>query len=255
MTNSTSRRSSADDSTRPTSTMHHHWPRSDGAVVEVAITTTSNGDFHIDSPRPALDERRASVLDGAWAVVRQVHGADVVEADPTQIREADGVYTDVPGQVIAVQGADCAPIGFVTTAGPIGVVHAGWRGLAAGVIDTMAQTLLQRGASIERVVVGPTIGSQCYEFGASDLDRVVDALGEQVRGTTAQGTPALDLAAGIRVAVERLGLGPVDFLGGCTACAYDGYSYRARGEAERHALAMRIIAPDDAGSVGVASRD
>ena len=171
--------------------MRQRWPRSGGASVEIAITNTSEGDFHIDAPPDSLQQRRGRIFPGPWAVVRQVHGADVVEADPNDVVEADGVFTDVPGQVIAVQGADCAPIGFVTTSGPIGVVHAGWRGLAAGVIDTMVHTLVERDAVIDRVVVGPTIEPSCYEFGVEDLDRVANLLGDEVRGVTSHNTPCL----------------------------------------------------------------
>jgi len=216
-------------------------------VVEAAVTTRSHGDFHIDVDPAALGERRDGVIAGAWAVVRQVHGATIVEADPSSSPEADGVFTTAVDQVIAVQGADCAPIGFVTSAGPIGVVHAGWRGLAAGVIDEMAATLTTRGASLDRIIVGPTIGVECYEFGRDDLDQVAAALGEDVRGLTADGKPALDLAAGIRTVCRRLDLAPVEFVAGCTACAPDDYfSHRARQDPERHVLAMRITAPQEA---------
>jgi len=210
-------------------------------LVQAAITTKSDGDFHIDADPEGLRARRGAVLAGSWAVVRQVHGAVVVEADPNESPEADGIFTDASGQVIAVQGADCAPIGFVTSAGPIGLVHAGWRGLAAGVIDSMASALIDRGAVIERIIVGPTIGVGCYEFGSDDLEEVVAALGPEVQAQTADGHPALDLAAGIRAVCGRLDLAPVDFLGGCTSCGHeDFYSHRARKEPERHALAMRI---------------
>ena len=224
--------------------MLRRWQRSDGNMVEVAITTRANGDFHIDAPPMELGERRNEIMAGPWAVVRQVHGAAVVEADPTTTPEADGIFTDEVGQVIAVQGADCAPVAFVTDRGPVGVVHAGWRGLAAGVIDVMAANLADRGAKIEQIVVGPTIGVGCYEFGAEDLDAVAARLGDDVRATTGSGTPALNLAAGITGVCDSLGLGPVEFLAGCTSCeAQTFFSHRARQETERHALAMRIITP------------
>ena len=229
--------------------MRRHWQRSDGNLVEVVVTTRPDGDFHIDAEREALAARRDSVLAGPWSVIRQVHGSTVVEADPAAAPEADGVFTDVVGQVIAVQGADCSPIAFITSEGPIGVVHAGWRGLAAGVIGQMATALTDRGAVIERVVVGPTICVDCYEFGTEDLDAVADALGESVRATTSSGTPALDLMAGIELSCEAHGLGPVETMGGCTSCEADKFfSHRARKEPQRHALAMRIATPAEDGT-------
>lgn len=215
--------------------------RSDGTVLELAFTDREDGDFHIDAEPAGLAERRRAVMPGDWAVVRQVHGSAVVAADPAKAPEADGVFTAELDQPIAVQGADCAPIALVGEAGPIGVVHAGWRGLAAGVIDSMVATLREAGAMVDTAIVGPVIGPECYEFGAGDLDEVAQALGDVVRGTTTDGTPALDLAAGIRASCARAGMQSVEFVGGCTACTWDGFSHRARQDAGRHALVARLI--------------
>jgi len=220
--------------------------RSDGTVLELAFTDREDGDFHIDAEPVGLAERRRAVMPGEWAVVRQVHGATVVAANPAEAPEADGVFTVDVDQPIAVQGADCAPIALVGDSGPIGVVHAGWRGLAAGVIDSMVAALREAGAMVDTAIVGPVIGPECYEFGAEDLDEVARALGDVVRGQTSNGTPALDLAAGIRAACARAGINSVEFVGGCTACTWDGFSHRARQEMGRHALAARLI--DEAAS-------
>ncbi len=221
--------------------LRHQWQRLDGSTVEVALTQRADGDFHIDATPENLERYRERIFEGPWSVVRQVHGDGVVRADPTMSPAADGVFTDVAGQVIAVQGADCAPIGFVTSEGPIGVVHAGWRGLAAGVVESMATALRDNGAQISNIIVGPTIGVSCYEFGERDLDAVADALGDEVRGLTAEGTPALDLAAGISSVCARLGLPEVEFLASCSACTPDAfYSHRARRDPQRHAMALRI---------------
>ncbi len=224
--------------------MRRRWQRSDGNLVEVALTTRTDGDFHVDTESVRLSARRDAVLAGPWAVVRQVHGPKVVLANPGVTPEADGLFTEVVGQVIAVQGADCAPIAFITDKGPIGIVHAGWRGLAAGVIGEMVAALTDRGGAIDTVVVGPTIGAACYEFGADDLDVVATALGDEVRASTPSGSPALDLVAGIRSTCEAHGLTQIEFMGGCTSCdAERFFSHRARQEPQRHALAARIVAP------------
>lgn len=235
-TSSTFRRSCADLAKYLTRT------RPDGTVLELAFTDRQDGDFHIDAEPVALAQRRHAVLAGDWSVVRQVHGADVVQANPGVSPEADGVFTAELEQPIAVQGADCAPIALVGELGPIGVVHAGWRGLAAGVVDVMVETLRNEGASVDTAIVGPLIGTDCYEFGADDLDQVARSLGEVVRGKTTAGTPALDLAAGIRASCSRAGIDTVRFVGGCTACTWDGFSHRARQESGRHALAARLTA-------------
>src|SRR6185295_8218635 len=85
--------------------------------------------------------------------------------------EADAAVTSVPGAAIAVQTADCVPIALLAD-GAVGVVHAGWRGLAAGVVEGAVQMLREAGDGPVRAAIGPCIRARCYEFGASDLDQV-----------------------------------------------------------------------------------
>jgi len=222
--------------------------RRDGSVVQIAMTERADGNFHIDAERSALTARRAEVMPGDWVVARQVHGARVVDAadvvdsglDPSSAPEADALVTAVPNIPIAVQGADCAPLAFLTDGGPIAVAHAGWRGLGAGVVSSVVSKLKTCGAGVDEVVVGPVIGTHCYEFGADDLERVAAELGDDVRGRTAKGSPALDLRAAITSACNREGIERVTFQRPCTACGDGGFSHRARREPERHALVMRI---------------
>lgn len=242
-TSSTSRRSCAD----PGAVAHlHRFPRTDGSTVEVAITERVDGDFHIDAPE--LAARRARVMPGDWSVVRQVHGRTVATADPRHAPEADAVITDETDRPIAVQGADCAPVAFITDAGPIAVAHVGWRGLEAGVIDATIQRLEAGGATAETVLVGPHIGPECYEFGAEDLERLVSTVGPSVRGTTTAGSPALDVGRGIaEILGTRHGITDVRMTGDCTGCGNGGWSHRVRQEPQRHALVASITRePNDA---------
>ncbi len=219
----------------------HHFIRADGSVIEVRVTDLDDGDFHIDSDPVGLRSRRASVMDGEWAVARQIHSAIVVDGDPNSTPEADALVTATPGQPIAVQGADCAPIAFITDRGPIAVAHAGWRGIAGGIISTTVEELGRSGAITTRVIVGPVIGPECYAFGENDLDRVAAALGDDVRGLTSEGAAALDLRAAITSAFAAVDVSDVQFVSGCTACGRAGFSHRARSETRRHALAARIV--------------
>jgi copper oxidase (laccase) domain-containing protein len=159
-----------------------------------------------------------------------VHGATVVTVTAPGEHagaEADAAVTRVPGARLAVRTADCVPVVLVGDAG-IGVVHAGWRGLAAGIIQaTMAEM-----GSVQRAVIGPHIRAGCYEFSPADLDEVATALGDGVRGSTTWGTPALDLTAGVRAA---LGAIPIDDAGACTACSDLYFSWRARKDTARFA--------------------
>ncbi len=222
-----------------------HFVRTDGTAVEIAWTAAADGDFHIDDPDGALIERRAQVMDGDWAAVNQVHGNRVVDAAAVigcnPAPDADGIVTAAIGQPISVQGADCAPIAFVTNAGPIGVAHAGWRGLAQGIIAEMHTYLGFHDAVIEHAVIGPVICTDCYEFGAADLDHVAGELGDVVRAETRAGTPALDMRAGIVAAFDRIDVVSVDFVGGCSSCDQTSFSHRARADSERHCLVARIV--------------
>ena len=150
--------------------------------------------------------------------------------------EADGAVTAIPGSVLAVHVADCAPIALVSTQGVVGVAHAGWRGVAAGVVGETVAAMRALGARSIEAELGPCIGPECYEFGARDLDAVAAALGDRVRGTTSDGRAALDLRAAVTTALDRAG---VRLRGGdttCTACSEEHFSHRARRETARQAV-------------------
>jgi hypothetical protein len=184
-------------------------------------------------------------VDRPWTWLRQVHGARVVEVgrpgDHAGV-EADAAVTDHPGVVLCILTADCAPISFTSAEGVRGVAHAGWKGLAEGVVGATVDLMRARGATAVEAVLGPCIHPSCYEFSPGDLDEVARRLGEHVRATTADGRPALDLPRAVRHEIERAGAVLVDAVGGCTACARDDdgdwrwFSHRARGDASRQAL-------------------
>jgi hypothetical protein len=154
--------------------------------------------------------------------------------------EADGAVTAIRGAALAVHTADCAPV-VLLSEGVVGVAHAGWKGLLEGVIEATADAMRALGAEHVSAVVGPHIGAECYEFGAADLDALAARLGDSVRSSTSSGSAALDLGAGVRVALERAGVEQVTEDGPCTACTGDGsrwFSHRARGEAGRMATVV-----------------
>jgi polyphenol oxidase len=159
-----------------------------------------------------------------------VHGATVLTvSEPGEHAgaEADAAITRVPAAKLAVRTADCVPVVLMGD-GVIGVVHAGWRGLAGGVVQRSIAAM----SGAREAHIGPHIRAGCYEFGEEDLDEVTDALGAGVRATTMWGAPALDLAAGVRAALGDVRL--VDH-GVCTACSDIYFSWRARRETGRFA--------------------
>lgn len=217
--------------------------------AEVIFTGRAEGDLghggrHVDVD--ALDAsvvaRRAAVLDRPWTWLRQVHGDRVVVVDGTGHQSgerADALVTAAHDAALAIFTADCAPVALASPEGIVGAVHAGWRGLLAGVIERTVATMRDLGATDVRAALGPCIHAECYEFGPADLDRVASSLGDAVRAETSAGAPALDLPAGVAAALTRAGAALVMTDDRCTSCAAaECYSFRARQETERQALVV-----------------
>ncbi len=210
-------------------------------AAEIRFTTTSDGDFSPpdETDDAALTARRRSVVDAPWTWLRQQHGADVVtvEAPGASVGAlADAAVAFVAAAPVAVVTADCAPIVCVDGAGgSVAAIHAGWRGLALGVVDAAIAAMRARGATGITAALGPCIHAECYEFSEVDLAPIVDAFGPEVRGVTKSGTPALDVPAAVRIALARAGVELVHDEDACTACTPGYWSHRARGDARRQA--------------------
>lgn len=97
------------------------------------------------------------------ALARQVHGVEVIEVVPGTagvVGEADGLVTRAPGSVLGILTADCAPV-LVAGRNGVGVLHAGWRGLVAGVVERGLEAL----GEVDSAWIGPCIRACCYEVG------------------------------------------------------------------------------------------
>jgi YfiH family protein len=205
------------------------------------VQWTSRHDGPMGDPTgsdPTVGKRRAAVVDRPWTWLRQVHGAGVVVVDRpggSAGCSADAAVSAVPGVALAVLTADCAPVAFASPEGVIGVAHAGWRGLIAGVIEATVSAMGGLGATSIVASVGPCIHAGCYAFGAADLDAMASAFGPAVRSVTSDGRAALDVPTAVRVAVERAGASLVSDAGVCTACSTQHWSWRARQDRDRQA--------------------
>lgn len=207
--------------------------------MPVRFTDRADGDLAVTGDRDVLEERRRRVVAAPWTWLTQVHGARVVtvhEPGEHAGTAADGAVTATPGCPLAIHTADCVP---VVLSGPraVGVAHAGWRGLLQGVVQRTVAALVELGARPAELVaeIGPCIRARCYEFSPADLDQVARAAAPAVRSTTAWGTAALDLPAGVRAALGQAGVEQVCDQGICTACSPRHWSYRARGDCARQA--------------------
>ncbi|MEM7094377.1 MAG: polyphenol oxidase family protein [Actinomycetota bacterium] len=222
----------------------------DGRRALVAHSTRADEDLSPSTVHAAdlTERRRRAVGSRPWHALRQVHGSEVIVVDgaPNQERpEADALITRGSEQVLAVHSGDCVPVGLVHEAGAVAAAHAGWRGLYAGVLDATARSLRNAaGPGVVTAAVGPHIRSASYEFGLADLDEMALRFGDQVRATTDDGKPALDLTAATLAALEAADVEVEHVSADCTAELADHYwSHRARQESGRIALVAWLERP------------
>lgn len=213
-------------------------------TVRALVTTRSGGasrgpyaSFNLD-PRvgddPFAVERNRETLrsalpaDPLW--LYQVHGAEVVAAESAPARpRADGAVARTRHSVCAVLTADCLPVLLASRDGTaVGIAHAGWRGLAAGVIEA---TVARMGVATAQLVawLGPAIGPQAYEVGQDVYDAFVDADPGAAQAFTGRGSGKhlADLYLLARQRLARAGVPAVHGGGFCThAETARFYSYR-----------------------------
>jgi YfiH family protein len=194
------------------------------------------GDHVGDDPTAVVANRAriAAALDlpapAQWGWMQQVHGADVVvlDAPPPVPPVADALVTRTRSMPIAVMTADCAPIALANDSA-VAVVHAGHRGLLAGVVANAVDALHDTGRGDVHALLGPCIHAPRYEFGADDLGVLVDEFGPEVAARTVWGTRAFDLPAAVKIALARAGVRDVHDTDTCTSASPDYFSYRRDG--------------------------
>ena len=120
-----------------------------------------------DAEAVAQNRSRLQILLGCQPTwLNQVHCPDVVEATPAQVLTADASWTATPGVAALVMTADCLPVLFCDRAGTrVAAAHAGWRGLAGGVLENTLRALALDPAET-LVWLGPAIGPAAFEVGA-----------------------------------------------------------------------------------------
>jgi YfiH family protein len=196
-----------------------------GGVSEPPFDGLNLGVFTDDEQGAVVENRRrlAAVLGfppERVAIGRQVHGAELtMHADPqapspfaapgSPIPEVDGHITAEPDLALLVFVADCVPVAL-SGPGGVAMLHCGWRGLAAGIIERGVAAIGATDAAI-----GPSIGSCCYEVGEELFDAFA-GLGDGI----ASG-PMLDLPEVARRLLREAGVERVEIAGLCTSCEPD----------------------------------
>lgn len=189
--------------------------------ARVVFTARAEGDVR----GPAGLARAEAIAGRPVARGTQVHGGAVrrvAQAPPVPGGpEADGQATARRDLAVMVQVADCLPVA-IAGEGAVAMVHAGWRGLAAGVLEEGVAVVRQLGAGGPlAAAIGPGARGCCYEVG----DEVREALG------AAPGARTVDLAT---IAARRLaaaGVERIDDAGCCTICHPEHFSFRREREA------------------------
>jgi polyphenol oxidase len=214
-----------------------------GGVSRAPYAEFNLGD-HVGDDEAAVAENRRRLK--AWAGLPaepswlgQVHGTTVVDLDAAGRRDpADAAMASGKGKVCVILTADCLPIVFTTDIGDrVAAAHAGWRGLAAGVIEATVSALTTRP---DRLLawLGPAIGPRHFEVGSEVREEFVSADPESVAAFTpnARGRFMADLPGLARRRLERLGVSRIYGGAECTFARPDlYYSYRRDGITGRQA--------------------
>ena len=209
------------------------------------------------SPRIAagVTDRHAMVSQLAEAVrhpvilpAEQVHGSSVAVIGSPRAREplagADALITDLPGVALAIRTADCLPVFFADPGRrAVGLAHAGWRGIAAGlparVVTAMRRSFQSRPFELH-VAIGPAIRRCCYEVGPEFEPRFGPHVQER------DGRRTCDLVEAVAAQLTACGVRPerMTDAGVCTACDTERwFSLRREGPATGRLTSLVVIRP------------
>jgi len=189
----------------------------------------------------------------ALRLATQVHGASVLDADAVgrdRRSEPPGTGHDAlvareKGIAVGVRTADCVPILVADpTTGAVAAIHAGWRGVVAGVVPSALEVLAPDRETRARLiaVIGPHIRVDRFEVGQDVADRIAGASDPSVI-QTGGAKPHVDLARAIRIQLQRAGLeaSNVDDVGGCTLNEAERFhSHRRDGERSGRMLSVIV---------------
>jgi YfiH family protein len=202
-----------------------------GGISEGPFSSLNLGILTEDDPARVV-ENRSLLCDAVGAdaneatMAWQRHGANVTRADArgivtpgTVYDHCDGLWSDEPGRAMLLLTADCMPIALVRSNGDppaAAILHAGWRGLLAGIIGSGVRALASR-----RLVaaIGPSIGPCCYEVGEEVAAPFREAFGDDVVREDLH----LDLWTSAERALRAAGVEQVDRADLCTSCHADRF--------------------------------
>lgn len=198
---------------------------STGVFASLNMSESSGDKLNLVASNRAQAVAEIGFPPGALATLKQTHSNTVVTVkglpDSSSPAEADAIVTNVPGIVLGVLTADCAPILLADPqAGIAGAAHAGWRGAIGGIVQATVRAMIDLGANPARIVaaIGPTISFANYEvgpqFAADLLAQHRDAANRISRPSN--GREHFDLPGFVFDQLHDAGVGLVEDLGICT---------------------------------------
>jgi YfiH family protein len=254
------------------------WEESRSLGAAVAVTTrhggvsgppfdTLNLGLHVGDRAGDVTENRARAATAfgveldTMVFAHQVHGSAVSEVGPadcgrgTRLEEdavpaTDILLTTAPGVTLVILVADCLPVALVDPAARVlAVVHAGWRGTAAGALPAAVRAMERHGARPDRLraYLGPAVAPECYQVGAEVCRALAgavhpDGLDPAVTRPDGQGLSLVDLVAANRQQLLRSGLTPAHVADcGVTTAEASLFSDRAQRPCGRFGLLARLL--------------
>ena len=223
-----------------------------GGGVSKAPYAALNLGHHVEDSRAAVDQNRRALREAAglpaepvW--LTQVHGTRVLDLDAADVDAAgpaDGCVTRRRGRVCAILTADCLPVLLASATGDrVGAAHAGWRGLAAGVIEaTVAALGCPPGDLL--AWLGPAIGPGRFEVGAEVRDALLDRDpgAEAAFEPSPRGRYLADLYLLARRRLNRAGVARVYGGGECTHASAEQYFSHRRDGTHRSSSVSHLVA-------------
>jgi len=206
-------------------------------TLVLAVSTAADGTMTPSSPENRVRFLKSLNLDPArLATCVQVHGTEVKVASGPAIHAAtDALVTGEPGLPLLILGADCPLLCLHDEAGAaVAVVHAGWRGMAAGILAQAMAALAPKDPRTVRAFISSCAGPCCYEVG----EEVAERFPQEAVSRPAPGSNAhlnLHRAAELALGIPITPLGPT-----CTICTDTHFSYRRTATPGRHALVAAL---------------
>lgn len=208
--------------------------------IRAFTTTRAAGTYGMNGPEPVSEvmSRWYALVDELhpnaprFATARQVHGSRVVVHSNDwegwlRVAEADGHAAPARGTASAVSIADCVPVFIAHPSGATALLHSGWRGTVARILDQGVTALTHRGFGAQelRIHLGPAICGDCYEV-SPDVYR-------RLTGREASAPTTVDLRALLADRARELGIGHVSISPWCTRCHNDRFFSHRAGDSGR----------------------